>query len=50
MATESKKIEGVVAVEMAAFDRQLTLRFDRRVTTRERVTAALQAVLDSVEQ
>lgn len=35
---------------MAPMDRQLTLRFDPRVTTRERVTAALQVVLDSVEQ
>ena len=50
MVTGSKKIDGVVDVSMTPFDRELTLRFDRRVTTRERVTAALQVVLDSVEQ
>ncbi len=50
MATESRKIDGVVEVNMAPLDRQLTLRFDGRVTTRERVTAALQVVLDSIEQ
>jgi hypothetical protein len=35
---------------MEAIDRKLTLRFDPRVTTAERVTAAVQAVVDSVEQ
>jgi hypothetical protein len=48
--TECKKIDGVVEVSMVPLDRVLTLRFDPRVTTRERVTAALQVVLDSVEQ
>jgi hypothetical protein len=48
--TGSKKIDGVVEVSMEPLDRVLTLRFDPRVTTRERVTAALQVVLDSVEQ
>jgi hypothetical protein len=49
VVTACKEIEGVVDVSMAAMDRQLTLRFDPRVTTRERVTAALQVVLDSVD-
>jgi len=31
-------------------DGQLTVRFDPRLTTRERVTAAVQKVVDSVEQ
>jgi len=35
---------------MEPLERKLTLRFDRRVTTRERVTAAVQAVVDSIEQ
>jgi hypothetical protein len=34
---------------MSAMDRQLTLRFNPRATTRERVTAALQVVLDSID-
>lgn len=48
--TGSKEIAGVLEVSMEPMDRLLTLRFDPRVTTRERVTAALQVVLDSVEQ
>ena len=40
----------MIGVSLDPMDRQLTLRFDPRVTTRERVTAALQVVLDSVEQ
>ena len=40
----------MVEVNLVPLDRQLTLRFDPRLTTRERVTAALQVVLDSVEQ
>ena len=35
---------------MEAIDRRLILRFDPRVTTADRVTAAVQAVVDSVEQ
>jgi hypothetical protein len=35
---------------MEAMDRRLVLRFDPRVTTADRVTAAVQAVVDSVEQ
>jgi hypothetical protein len=35
---------------MVPLDRRLTLRFDPRVTTADRVTAAVQAVVDSVEQ
>jgi len=50
VVTGSRKIDGVVEVSLVPLDRQLTLRFDPRVTTRERVTAALQVVLDSVEQ
>jgi len=29
---------------------RLVLRFDRRVTTADRVTAAVQAVVDNIEQ
>jgi len=50
VVTGSRKIDGVVDVSLVPLDRQLTLRFDPRATTRERVTAALQVVLDSVEQ
>jgi hypothetical protein len=35
---------------MEALDRRLILRFDPHRTTRERVTAAVQAVVDSIEQ
>jgi hypothetical protein len=35
---------------LEAIDRRLVLRFDPRVTTADRVTAAVQAVVDSVEQ
>lgn len=35
---------------MEALDRRLILRFDPRLTTADRVTAAVQAVVDSVEQ
>jgi hypothetical protein len=35
---------------MEAMDRRLVLRFDPRVTTADRVTAAVQAVVDSLEQ
>ena len=48
--TGSRKIEGVVGVSMEAMDRRLILRFDRRVTTADRVTAAVMAVVDSIEQ
>jgi len=47
--TGCREIEGVVDVSMEPMDRKLTLRFDPRATTRERVTAALQVVLDSVD-
>ncbi|MEP6694231.1 MAG: hypothetical protein ABJB39_06270 [Chloroflexota bacterium] len=40
----------MVGVSMEPLDRRLTLRFDRRVTTADRVTAAVQAVVDSIEQ
>jgi len=45
-----KKIDGVVEVTVTPYENQLKVRFDRRVTTRERVTAAVQKVVDSVEQ
>jgi len=48
--TDCRKIEGVVSVSMVALDRKLTLRFDPRVTNAARVTAAVQAVVDSIEQ
>jgi hypothetical protein len=48
--TGARKIDGVVGVTMEAMDRRLVLRFDPRVTTPDRVTAAVQAVVDSVEQ
>jgi hypothetical protein len=48
--TGARKIDGVVGVTMEAMDRRLVLRFDPRVTTADRVTAAVQAVVDSVEQ
>lgn len=35
---------------MEAIDRRLILRFDPKLTTAERVTAAVQAVVDSIEQ
>jgi hypothetical protein len=46
--TGCRKIEGVVGVSLEAMERKLTLRFDPRITTRERVTAAVQVVVDSV--
>ena len=45
-----KKIEGVVEVSVTPNDNLLTLRFDPRVITRERLTAAVQKVVDGVEQ
>jgi hypothetical protein len=50
VVTGSRRIEGVVQVSMVPLDRRLTLRFDPHVTTADRVTAAVQAVVDSVEQ
>ena len=35
---------------MEQMETKLVLRFDRRVTTADRVTAAVQAVVDSIEQ
>ena len=35
---------------MEQMENRLILRFDRRVTTADRVTAAVQAVVDSIEQ
>ncbi len=35
---------------MEQMENKLTLRFDRRVTTADRVTAAVQAVVDNIEQ
>jgi hypothetical protein len=35
---------------MEPMDRRLILRFDPRVTTAERVTVAVEAVVDSIEQ
>jgi hypothetical protein len=48
--TGARKIDGVVGVNMEAMDRRLVLRFDPRVTTVDRVTAAVQAVVDNLEQ
>lgn len=35
---------------MEPMEHRLILRFDRRVTTADRVTAAVQAVVDNIEQ
>jgi hypothetical protein len=40
----------VVDVSMEQMENRLVLRFDRRVTTADRVTAAVQAVVDNIEQ
>jgi hypothetical protein len=40
----------MVSVSMQPLDRRLILRFDPRVTNADRVTAAVQAVVDSIEQ
>jgi hypothetical protein len=48
--TGCKKIDGVIDVTVTAYENQLKVRFDRRVTTRARVTAAVQKVVDSIEQ
>ncbi|HUG07125.1 MAG: hypothetical protein WEE03_02180 [Chloroflexota bacterium] len=48
--TGSRKIDGVVEVSMQQVENRLVLRFDRRVTTADRVTAAVQAVVDSIEE
>jgi hypothetical protein len=48
--TGSRKIDGVVGVNVEAMERRLIVRFDPRVTTADRVTAAVMAVVDSVEQ
>jgi len=48
--TGSRKIDGVVDVSLEQLDNKLVLRFDRRVTTADRVTAAVQAVVDSIEE
>jgi hypothetical protein len=45
-----RKIEGVVQVSIEPVSGQLKVRFDPRVTTRERVIVAVQAVVDRVEQ
>jgi len=48
--TGSRKIDGVIDVSMQQMENKLVLRFDRRVTTADRVTAAVQAVVDRIEQ
>jgi hypothetical protein len=48
--TGSRKIDGVVDVSMEQMENKLVLRFDRRVTTADRVTAAVQAVVNSIEE
>ena len=48
--TGSRKIDGVVEVGMEQMENKLVLRFDRRVTTADRVTAAVLAVVDNIEQ
>ena len=40
----------MISVGMEPMDRRLILRFDPRVTTADRVTAAVQAVVDRIEQ
>lgn len=35
---------------MQQMENKLVLRFDRRVTTADRVTAAVQVVVDNIEQ
>jgi hypothetical protein len=40
----------VVDVGMEQMENKLVLRFDRRVTTADRVTAAVQAVVDNIEE
>jgi hypothetical protein len=35
---------------MVPLDRKLTLRFDPHITSAAKVTAAVQAVVDSIEQ
>ena len=35
---------------MEQLENRLVLRFDRRVTSADRVTAAVQAVVDNIEQ
>jgi hypothetical protein len=50
VVTGAKKIDGVVSVSLEAIDRRLILRFDPRLTTADRVTAAVRAVVDSIEQ
>jgi hypothetical protein len=40
----------VVEVSMRQMENRLVLRFDRRVTNADRVTAAVQAVVDHIEQ
>jgi copper chaperone CopZ len=47
--TGCRKIEGVTSVTIDPLDQRLTLRYDPKVTTRERVVAAVQVVVDSVE-
>ena len=39
----------MVSVGMEPMDRRLILRFDPRVTSADRVTAAVQVVVDSIE-
>jgi hypothetical protein len=48
--TGSRKIDGVVDVSMEQMENKLVLRFDRRVTTADRVTAAVQAVVNSIDE
>jgi hypothetical protein len=48
--TGSRKIDGVVDVSVEQMENKLVLRFDRRVTTADRVTAAVQAVVNSIEE
>jgi hypothetical protein len=50
VVTGSRKIDGVIEVSMKQVENRLVLRFDRRVTSADRVTAAVQAVVDNIEQ
>ncbi len=50
MATAAKRIPGIVSLRFEPLDGRLVVRYDPAVTSPERVTAAIQDVIDHLDR
>ncbi len=50
MAASAKKIPGIVSLRMEPLDGRLVIRYDPAVITAERVTLAIQDVIDHLDR